>query len=305
MKLFCFLSVIALTLAVLAVEVTLPTPSHEETRRIADLLERYKVQCKALSSEDRKSLDEAIAKVKSASRTDSRIAVDEGSFLKDIALFKESRAYGFLDATERTRLQELVTWVKEQEAGQHRNPPSFLQTDRGELKRKDAISLPKGLKRGDIVFRREESFLSHHFVEASSRERRFSHVGIVVDSGNDTRVVTVGDGGVSIGAVGAEGWSAFVVSAVDCAVYRFKGGEDVGERIAQAAEKRIGIPFDPAFDLKTKDRLYCSELVRDAVNEAVGKAVIGTTKKGTFEYVAIDDCYRSGWIKVFDVKDGK
>ena len=98
-------------------------------------------------------------------------------------------------------------------------------------------------------------------------------------------------------------WADVCGCAIDCAVFRLKGNEAVRSRIGDEAEKRIGISFDPSFDLKTKNRLYCAEMVRDAVNAAAGREVIGTSKKGDFEYVAIDDCYRSGFTKIFDAKD--
>ena len=57
--------------------------------------------------------------------------------------------------------------------------------------------------------------------------------------------------------------------------------------------------------MKTKDRLYCTEMVRDCVNEAAGREVIGTSRKGDFEYVAVDDCYRNEMVKVWDCRDQK
>ena len=207
---------------------------------------------------------------------------------RDYNEFKSSPAYGFLDESERQKLDRMAR-------GQ--------QVDLPRADRSTVYSVPDGLQVGDLVLRREDAFLSRHFVNASSVEKRFSHVGIVMQTSPVPLIVTVGDS-IDNSATSLS-WSTFFAYASDCAVYRFAGDANIGERIARAAEKRIGIPFDPAFDLKTKDRLYCSELVRDAVNEAVGKPVIGTTKKGTFEYVAIDDCYRSGWTKVFDAKEGK
>lgn len=224
---------------------------------------------------------------------------------EDLKKFKGSPAYGFLNAEERVQLEKL---------SRHRSekvPSEDILTmipDVDQLRYASAVSerVPEEVRRGDLVLRTDMVFLSHCFVEASSREKRFSHIGVVQRGGTHPRILSVeycDSKGAS--CVSIVEWHNFLRTSVDCAVYRFAGDANIGERIARAAEKRIGILFDPAFDLKTKDRLYCSELVRDAVNEAVGKPVIGTTKKGTFEYVAIDDCYRSGWTKIFDAKEGK
>ena len=100
-------------------------------------------------------------------------------------------------------------------------------------------------------------------------------------------------------------WEDVCGGSVDCAVYRYDGDSAVRSRIGDEAEKSLGIMFDSVFDLKTKKRLYCAEMVRNAVNAATGRETIGTSKKGDFEYVAIDDCYRTGFVKVFDAKEWK
>lgn len=164
------------------------------------------------------------------------------------------------------------------------------------------------IRRGDLIFRTGSGIGADVFYRASTRERRFTHVGIAVSAGEAAHVI-------DFSAQDAE-WDVraasvpiceFMNEVSDLAVYRYSGpdAEKVRERIARAAEKRIGTPFDPTFDLKTKDRLYCTEMVRDCVNEAAGREVIGTSRKGDFEYVAVDDCYRNEMTKVWDCRDQK
>ena len=164
------------------------------------------------------------------------------------------------------------------------------------------------LLRGDLVFVRNKSVWAKNLIEASTREKRFSHIGIITDSKKSVRLITVAANEVTgRGCVSERSFVALHGIALDLAVYRYSGSdaEKVRERIARAAEKRIGTPFDPAFDLKTKDRLYCTEMVRDCVNEAAGREVIGTSCKDDFEYVAVDDCYRNEMTKVWDCRDQK
>ena len=142
----------------------------------------------------------------------------------------------------------------------------------------------------------------------STREARFTHAGIVVISNGVPIITSVCVDDISAsGEVCPQSWTDYSYGSLEQAVYRYSGpdADKVRERIARAAEKRIGIPFDPAFDLKTKDRLYCTEMVRDCVNEAAGREVIGTSRKGDFEYVAVDDCYRNEMTKVWDCRDVK
>lgn len=157
--------------------------------------------------------------------------------------------------------------------------------------------------RGDLVVVRNDSAWSRFLVDASTREKRFSHAAIVVRDGVAPKVVTVGladGGGVAVCAL-----EDVLSGATDLAVYRFagNGAANVNDGIARAAEKRVGLPFDSAFELRTKDRLYCTELVRDCVNEAAGREVVGTSRKGSFEYVAADDCYRNEMAKMFDSRE--
>lgn len=164
---------------------------------------------------------------------------------------------------------------------------------------------PTDLLRGDIVCARFEDPWSRHLANASTRDRRFSHIAVVLRGGDKTELVEAGfaDGGETRFA--REAWAGFCSGAVDCAVYRYDGSDAVRSRIGDEAERAIGVRFDSVFDLKTKKRLYCSELVRNAVNCAAGREVIGTSRKGDFEYVAIDDCYRTGFVKVFDAREWK
>lgn len=279
----------------------LPVSAEDIARQVVAQLEHFLENGK-LTEGERADLREALALARETARQGMDVQGMSMRARTDIERFKGSPAYSFLSASERKTLQDLHVWL----ATAH---PSRLPTtleDRAahaETSRR-RIPLPPGLQCGDLVFRREEGFLSHHFVEASSREKRFSHVGVVIACEDGVGILSVEANGASSGVVGEMSWAAFMESAVDGAVYRLGQGE-AGMRIAQAAKRRAGISFDPAFDLKTKDRLYCSELVRDAVNEAVGKRVVGTTKRGGFEYVALDDCYRTGWVKVFDAREAK
>ena len=239
--------------------------------------------------------------------------------LADIRAFCESKAYSLTSREERLELSRLIAWLESIKDGQLEKmatPPEFVKriveasgAEHGHMVLPTwAFELPNDLKTGDVILRRQLGYLSEHFVKLSTREARFTHAGIVVIS-NCVPIITsvcVDDISAS-GEVCLQSWTDYSYGSLEQAVYRYSGpdAEKVRERIARAAEKRIGTPFDPAFDLKTKDRLYCTEMVRDCVNEAAGREVIGTSRKGDFEYVAVDDCYRNEMTKVWDCRDQK
>ena len=153
-------------------------------------------------------------------------------------------------------------------------------------------SAPVEIKRGDIVLRRGDGLWTQWFVDASTREKLYSHVGIAVTDGKAPMVVhSEADDMGADGRVKRDRWSVFQAGSFAAAAYRISDDPALRERIAQAAERRLGMPFDPSFSLADTNRLYCSQFVRDAVNEAAGREVIGVTMQGGVAIVAVDDCY--------------
>lgn len=155
---------------------------------------------------------------------------------------------------------------------------------------------PASVERGDLVFRKDNGVWSKFFINASKCEKRFSHTGIIdgVSGGVPTIIHADADERTGVGCVRRQRWGDFFNESVDGAVYRFNGTNDEREKIAVEAERRIGVHFDTGFDMWDKKKLYCSELIRDAVNAAVNREVIGyTTVADCKTLVAVDDCYKA------------
>ena len=66
------------------------------------------------------------------------------------------------------------------------------------------------------------------------------------------------------------------------------------------AKRRLWVKFDSVFDMGETNRLYCSEMVRLAINEAVGTNLVGFTRVCGRNVVAIDDLYRNGFRRMYD-----
>lgn len=162
------------------------------------------------------------------------------------------------------------------------------------------VTPPQCVQVGDLVFRRDQGMWSWLFIDASRREKRFSHVGVVVACGQDPLIVHAdADERTGTGCVRQQPWRAFFAESRDAAVYRYAGDKAVRDRFAQEALGRIGVPFDTGFDMTDTNKLYCSELVRESLNAAARREVIKTTiLANATEFIALDNCYETEMIKI-------
>lgn len=128
-------------------------------------------------------------------------------------------------------------------------------------------SEPIHLKDGDLVFRRGYSFVSH-MVLAADPIGRYSHVGITITRNGSPFVIhaspdEIGD---QPGVVREEPFLEFIAPSIasSYAVYRMKNASESfarGAALHASHYARAATPFDGGFDLDTRDRLYCTELV--------------------------------------------
>ena len=160
---------------------------------------------------------------------------------------------------------------------------------------------PPGVKVGDLVFRRGRGMWTQYFINVSTREKRFSHVGIVVSNVAECVIVhSEGNDRTGNGHVRLQEWSGFFSNAVEAAVFRYEGGEEATALFAERGMAFLGVPFDPAFDMEDSSRLYCTEFVRNVVNGVLGRDLIGWTQVGRNRVIAVDDVYRREFRRVFD-----
>ncbi len=158
------------------------------------------------------------------------------------------------------------------------------------------------LDEGDIILRYGNGFWSPFFRNVSRHEKRFSHAGVVVmEKGAFTVVHASAHEMNGEGSVSRVSLEQFLSVSSDYAVYRFETGKNVRLRIAENAKSYVGRPFDSSFNLADSKRLYCTELVMHAVNDAVGYKAISPTVTNGVSLVAPDDCYEGrGFFAVAD-----
>ena len=158
------------------------------------------------------------------------------------------------------------------------------------------------LDEGDIILRYGNGFWSPVFRNVSRYEKRFSHAGVVVREKGTFNVVHASAHEMNgAGHVSRVSLEQFLSVSSDYAVYRFETEKNVRLRIAENAERYVGRPFDSSFNLADRKRLYCTELVMHAVNDAVGYKAISPTVTSGIALVAPDDCYEGrGFFAVAD-----
>lgn len=163
------------------------------------------------------------------------------------------------------------------------------------------VKAPIALELGDLVFRRGQGAWTHFFVNASSREKRFSHVGIVSGVGDEINLIHAdADEYTGRGCVHTEKWNGFFENALECAVFRYEGDSVVASNMVVNAKRRLGVEFDSLFDMSETNKLYCSEMVRIVVNEASKTNLVGYSEICGRKVVALDDLYRTGFIRIYD-----
>lgn len=127
------------------------------------------------------------------------------------------------------------------------------------------------LQSGDVVLRHGNSLWSSVFAQLNSRDRRFSHAGVVIGDGFRWYVIHAeADNLGRYGQVRMDEWEIFSRDAQRLAILRLND-VSAADRTADAALSMYHhtLPFDFSFDLTRLDAVYCSELVWRALMEAL------------------------------------
>lgn len=162
----------------------------------------------------------------------------------------------------------------------HRDAPSQAATDASSPEPSpeavtaaaSAVSAPatdgpvrRGLRAGDIVFQTSRSAQSAAVQAATGSS--LSHMGLVLPLGSELAVLE------AVGPVKYTPVAEWIARGVDgrVVVKRLRAplSEQDVSRLARAAERYLGRPYDAAFAW-SDDRLYCSEVVWKVYRDALG-----------------------------------
>jgi hypothetical protein len=151
-------------------------------------------------------------------------------------------------------------------------------------------------KTGDLIFRDGRGVISSAFRMFSLKSPLYSHAGIVHrEKGKIYVYHIIGGESNSPGKMKKEPLTRFIdpLQANAFAVYRFNISPVLIDSLATDYYSK-NIEFDKKFDLKSNDKMYCTELVYRILQQASGdKNFIPLTEISGVQYVACDNIYLS------------
>jgi hypothetical protein len=174
------------------------------------------------------------------------------------------------------------------------------------------------LKDGDLIMRSDDGIESESLRSFSTKDKSFSHCGIVFIE-NDTPVVyhnMAGDENPTENLL-RQTFDYFVDSKhkTGFGVFQYSLTPEETEKLHNLSKEYLakGLKFDKTFDLKTDDKMYCAEMIYKFLRQATnGRMNLPTTTiknfrvrdpkyKGLvlkeFVYVALDNLYLNPFCK--------
>jgi hypothetical protein len=147
--------------------------------------------------------------------------------------------------------------------------------------------LEAAMQEGDILCRLGDRTWSLYFKGLSSKDKRFSHMGIVHRSNNGITVINAdGSFWAKKDYVTETPLREFINSARLVGLYRLNGVD--GRALSAEALKTLGRPFDWDFDLRSADRLYCTELLYAVLQNAAPEIRLNTVRAFGKDIVPLD-----------------
>lgn len=153
------------------------------------------------------------------------------------------------------------------------------------------------LKSGDIVCRLGGGFFSNYFRKYASKEKKYSHIGIV-EVKNDTVFIihTEASELTGVGCVKKESINCFLENILVFDFYRVQVNRNIRKKIVVKAKEYYNkkVPFDLDFNSFNNEKMYCTELVANVLNRAFDSIVIvPTLKLGAKKMYGLDDIYKN------------
>jgi len=161
----------------------------------------------------------------------------------------------------------------------------------------------KLLKNGYLIFRRGygvDSMVASNF---SNGEKRYSHAGIIYKENGKIFVIHSEDSKVkNFNGVVKENLKNYLEGIKIWAVYKYKNIDNnkLNEYIVNL--QKSNILFDMDFDLKTDNKMYCSEFIYKSFNNISNKEIIKASKIFLSKrYVTISDLYQNHNTRLIDI----
>ena len=146
------------------------------------------------------------------------------------------------------------------------------------------------LEAGDLLFKGAETGAGTRLAAGwSLGDKRWGHVGIVVDGGQSVIHADTGEPG-EVGAVRKVTLADFLADVETLGIYEIDLTGEARATYLAFAESAVGLPFDHGFSVRSENSLYCSELVWRAMSAGLGTdAIPAKSERLGRTYVSISD----------------
>lgn len=160
------------------------------------------------------------------------------------------------------------------------------------------------LQEGDLVVRRGDDMTSYMLSRMNMEDKRYSHCGLVhIENGYPFVYHSIGgedNPDEIIRRDSANFWFS-PINNLAFAIYRYNINDSLKERYMESAQEyyKIKLMFDLDFNLKSDERLYCSEMVYKAIKNTLKDSIfINTVDNLQRNYVGIDNLYMNPKAKL-------
>ena len=137
---------------------------------------------------------------------------------------------------------------------------------------RDVDSLKRTAAVGDLIVRLGDDFLSYYIKQMNEKDPSFSHAGVVVEKDGQKRVAHITPDSADKDGIAYIPIDSFInpSKTLQCALYRYNITPEEKLKAASIIEefRQHNAIFDRLYDLKTDDKLYCSEMISKAFAKA-------------------------------------
>jgi hypothetical protein len=125
---------------------------------------------------------------------------------------------------------------------------------------------------GDLITRLGNDILSYQIKLLNDSSKLYSHAGLVIERGGEKWVAHIAPAEAGADTIQFTPIDSFInpVHNLTAALYRYKLSEAEKDSVRSLVEgyKASDIRFDRYYDLATKDKMYCSEMISDVLQKA-------------------------------------
>lgn len=167
-----------------------------------------------------------------------------------------------------------------------------------DAEKEQSVNVKKyALRSGDIVCRLGNGFFSNYFRKYASKEQRYSHIGIVEVTGDTVFVIhTEASELTGIGYAKREPIADFVKGVTAFGCYRLQSDKELREKFVKKGKSYYlkHTAFDLDFDATDDAKVYCTELVATALNDAFDRKLIKPNLRlGDKYFYGLDAIYKN------------